>query len=148
MEDFSVRAIVIGVSVFVTMLTLSAILIYFNTAKGIADKVSKRADIASNYDNIMNAEVFEDEISGVEVRSLINKYAGNKDVQINIVDISGIATNKYVNINNSWNISLNDNASLISDEKMNLINPVWNNRVNKVENGNKIILEISLDVED
>ncbi|MBQ8044295.1 MAG: hypothetical protein IJ272_09175 [Clostridia bacterium] len=148
MEDFSIRAIVIGVSLFVTMMTLSAILIYFNTARSIADEVNKRTDIASSYDYIMNSDDFSDELTGVEVRSLINKYAGNKDVRINIVSISGQEVEGYDNVNNKWLKSLNDNASLISEEKLDLVNPVWDCIVNKVENQGRITLNIGLDVED
>ena len=148
MEDFSIRAIIIGVSLFVTMLTLSAILIYFNTARDIADEVSKRTDIAETYDYIMNSDDFSDELSGVEVRSLINKYAGSDKVTINIISISGKPTGDYENINNTWLKKINDKASLISEEKLNLINPVWNCTVDKVENPGHTTLKINLDVEE
>ena len=138
MEDFSIKAIVIGVSLFVTMLTLSAILIYFNTARSIADEVNKRTDIANSYDYIMNSDEFSDELSGVEVRSLINKYIASDRVIINVI-IDGI---EYYNVNNDWLKKLNDNASIISEEKLNLINPVQNYNVNKVENQGRITLTI------
>lgn len=153
MEDLSVKAIVIGVSTFVTMAVLTAIILYFNTAKQLADSVNKRTDIASSYDNIMNSDNFTDELTGVEVRSLINKYAGVSNVNINIATISGETVNEYENINNmyiyekGWLNKLNNNASIISEEKLDLINPVWKCVVNKVENKGTIILEIELDVD-
>ena len=91
MEDLPIKAIVIGVSVFVTMAVLSAILIYFNTAKGVSDIVSKRIDIADLYDSIMNEDKFETTLTGVEIRSLITKYVGNSNVRINIKEIGGQA---------------------------------------------------------
>ena len=148
MEDFSIRAIVIGVSLFVTMLTLSAIIIYFNTARGIADEVNKRTDIASSYDYIMNSDDFTDTLTGVEVCSLINRYAGNKDVIINIVKIGNDEVEDYMNINNTWLKTLNERSKIIREDKLNLINPVWDCRVDKVENQGKITLNISLNVED
>ncbi len=154
MEDFSVRAIVIGVSLFVTMMTLSAIIIYFNTAKGIADEVNKRTDIASSFDNIVNSEDFSDELSGVEVRSLINKYAGVANVKINIILVNGTKTTRHDNINNKdiseegWLIQTNNYTSIISEEKLNIINPVSNYAVNKVEKLNEKTLEIRLNVKD
>ena len=144
MEDFSIRAIVIGVSLFITMLTLSAILIYFNTARSIADEVNKRTDIANSYDYIMNSDEFSDELSGVEVRSLINKYAGSKDVTINLA----VVGNNYNNVNNEWLQILNDNASIISEEKLNIVNPVQNYNVDKEEKQGKITLTISQFVEN
>lgn len=154
MEDFSIKAIVIGVSLFVTMMTLSAIIIYFNTARGIADKVSKRTDIASSFDNIVNGENFEDTLTGVEVRSLINKYAGVSHVKIDIILVEDSETTRYNNVNNvyiadgGWLIKVNEKTSFISEEKLNLVNPVWNCVVNKVESLSETTLEIRLNVKD
>ena len=149
MEDFSIRAIVIGVSLFVTMLTLTAILLYFNTARQAADVVSKRDDIATSYDRIMNNEVFEDTLSGVDVRSLINKYAESEDVQINIVKIADKNVS-YENINNNWLVTIeNDDGEptkIINAKHMDLIDPVWTNYAEKVENEGKIIINLSLNV--
>lgn len=152
MEDFSIRAIVIGVSLFVTMLTLTAILLYYNTARQVADAVSRREDIASSYERIMNKEVFEDDISGVDVRSLINKYAGVEYVEINIIKIGNTTiedNDNYKNINNSWliNIDKNDESvAIISEKGLDIINPSWKNHVEKIESEGKIIINISLNV--
>lgn len=148
MEDFSVRAIVIGVSLFVTMLTLSAILMYFNTARSIADEVNKRTDIANSYDYIMNEGASEDELSGVEVRSLIHKYAGNTSVNINVsITIDG-KKEVYNNVNNTWLKTINENAKLVNEEKMDVINPASTYTVNKVQKQSKITININLVVED
>ena len=144
MEDLPVKAIVIGVSVFVTMTVLSALILYFNTAKGVAEIVQKRIDIAEDYDRVMNADVFEDVLTGVEVRSLINKYAGNSNVKINIVAISGEDVTGYSNINNAWRRS----NGLISEQKLDLINPIWNCKVDKVQSREGTTLKISLDVDN
>lgn len=146
MEDLPVKAIVIGVSLFVTMLVLSTIIIYFNTARGIADTVSNRTDIADTFDYIMNSDDFSDVLTGVEIRSLINKYAANGNVEINILSISGLATDEYKNINNTWLVNVKWNSVQISEEKLDIINPVWKNRVEKVNISNKTILNISLNV--
>ena len=146
MEDLPVKAIVIGVSIFVTMLVLSTIILYYNTARGFADTVSNRVDIADTFDYIMNSEDFSDELTGVEVRSLINKYARNDKVEINILSIGGIVTEEHNNINNSWLINVNENSVQISEEKLDIINPIWKNRVEKVSTSDKTILNISLNV--
>lgn len=151
MEQFSIKAIVIGVSLFVTMMTLTAILMYYNTAKSIADKVNNRTDIASSFDNIMNSDNFEDTLTGVEVRSLINKYAGKENVEINVITKELI---QYNNVNNrlldegGWYIATNEYAGrgIISEEKLSIINPSWKCKVDKVENLNKTTLNISLNV--
>lgn len=153
MEDFSMRAIVIGVSLFVVIMTLTAIIMYFDAAKGVADQVSARTDIASSFDNIVNSDNFEATLTGVQIRSLINKYASVENVEINITAINNQAVN-YDNINNrytndgGWLIKVNENVSIISEEKLNIIDPAWNCKVDKVENLDKIALEIKLNVKD
>ena len=148
MEDNAIRAIVIGVSLFVTMLTLTAIIIYFNTARSAADIVSKRQDIASSFDSIMYSDNFETTLTGVQVRSLINKYVLDDLVKINIIDRDGRIL--YEDVNHSWAIVINDemnqNNAIISEEKLSIINPSWKNTVEKVENSNQITLNINLNV--
>ena len=148
MEDYSIRAIVIGVSLFVTMLTLTAILMYFNTARSVADDVNKRTDIANSYDYIMNEGAFEDELSGVEVRSLIHKYAGNSSVNINVSITTDGKKVDYKNVNNTWLKTINENAKLINEKNMDVINPSDTYTVNKVEKQSKITIDINLVVED
>ena len=58
MEDAGVKAIVIGVSLFVTMLTVTAIVMYYNTAMSISKEVTDRVDIAATYDYIMKSDNF------------------------------------------------------------------------------------------
>ena len=148
MEDLPVKAIVIGVSVFVTMAVVSALMIYFNTARGVADAVNKRTNIAEVYDNIMNDDVFIDTLTGVEIRSLITKYAdyeNSDNIFINIVSISGEdVTGSYNNIDKLW---CRENG-LISEQELDLINPVWKCTVEKVQNDDTVTLKLSLNVEN
>ena len=137
MEEAPVRAIVIGVSLFITMITFSAILIYYNTALQVSNTVNKRTDIASEFDYIVNSDNFETTLSGVEVRSLIRKYAKSERVTINIVKIGKDATN------NNW---VDKDTGILKETKLDLINPSWTNSVEKVEKNNRITLNISLNV--
>ena len=143
MGDFSVRATIIGVSLFITMITFTAVFMYFNSARSIADEVNKRIDIAATFDYIMNPEITEAYLTGVEVRSLITKYANNKEVTINILKISGENVTGMNNINNAW---LYGASKLLRDDKMHIINPIWKNRVTKEETRHGITLNLELDV--
>lgn len=148
MEDFSIKAIVIGVSLFVTMLTLSAILIYFNTARGIGDEVNKRIDIAEAFDIIANSDNIENELTGVELRSLIKKYIRSKAVVMNIINEDGdvvagnINTNWSKKIDNAWDSDAAKDVYIISEAKLNTIDPSHNYTVERVENSGKITLNI------
>lgn len=153
MEDLPIKAIVIGVSAFVTMAVLSAILLYFNTAKEIAYEVQDRTDIADIYDRVMNEDNFETMLTGVEIRSLIIKYVGNENINISIVEISGQNPNdykqgEYRNINNSasWVNTIND-VKIIKESKLDIINPIWKCKVDKVKEQDKITLNLKLNVE-
>ena len=153
MEDLPVKAIVIGVSVFVTMAVLSAIMIYFNTARTVADAVNKRADIADNFESIMDEDISQDILTGVEVRSLIIKYAGSDKVKINIVAISGKEV-AYSHVNKAWYTTIRyagsdkANEQIITEAKLDLINPVWKCRASKVNKGDITILNIELNVDN
>lgn len=152
MEDMSVKAIIMGVTIFVTMAVISALMIYFNTARGVVDAVNKKVSASEAYDNIMNEDVFTDTLTGVEIRSLINKYMMNDTVTINIVKISGQnvedieesgANINYRNINISWVAN-----EKIQEKYLDLINPIWSCSVEKVESESKTTLDISLDVDE
>ena len=96
-------------------------------------------------------EVFNPEeywtITGVfpDFKAELEKYKNDK-VEINILSIGGIVTDEYNNINNSWLINVKANSVQMSEEKLDIINPVWKNRVEKVSTSNKTILNISLNV--
>lgn len=115
MEDISIRAIVIGVSLFVTMITLTAIISFYNVSVLTAQGLHKRANIAEEYDYIMKSDVVTDDITGIELRNLINKYAKNDKVNI---DLTMSESKRYNNINNTW-INKIEN---ISEAKLNMIN--------------------------
>lgn len=145
MEDNSIRAILIGVAVFIAAITISVIVFYFSTAKKVADNVSSRIDIAEEFDAIVNSDIDEDNLTGVDIRSLIKKYAGSDEVIINILTIKG-EIRHIDNVNNIWKID--ENTNIISEEKLDIINPVWKCSVDKVEEDDKIIIEVHLNVKD
>ena len=154
MEDAGIKALVIGVSLFVTMLTVTAIVMYYNTAMSVSEEITNRVDIAASYDYIMKSDDFSDTLTGVEVRSLINKYANIHYVKINVEVVQQSGVIVYQNVNNKtiasdgWLVKLNDKAYVISEEKLNIINPAWNCRVDKVETLSETTLTIRLNVKD
>lgn len=141
MEDVSIRAVVIGVSLFVTMITVTAILSFYNVSILTAQAFNKRVNIAEEYDYIMNSDVFTDELTGVELRNLINKYANNAEV---VIFLKMNDKEIYENINNKWLNSIGN----ISEAQLNVINPSDKYRVTKTSNCNVVkYCKIKLDVE-
>lgn len=164
MEDNVTRVLIIAVSLFVTMLTISLVFMYYNTAKELATNVNTRTDIAETYDEIVtNIEKTSQYLTGVEIRQLIRKYAGDANVEINIYSISNMeiesaltgaeARDYYVedmlekglynNINNTW---IDTKTGMIKEKYLSVIDPGWEkNWVTKEINGSKIELKLSLD---
>lgn len=153
MEENVTRALVIGVSVFVITLTISLLMIYFNIAKDMATAANSRIDIADTYDAIVtNKEKTSAYLTGVEIRELIRKYAGNKSVRIDIKSIKGclhrsavmgaiakkeyieewLSTDKcddmYTNINNRCGLNykwIDKNTGMINETYLSVIDPGW-----------------------
>lgn len=142
MENQAIRAIFIGVSLFVIMITLSLVLTYLNTAKSLANSVSDRVDIAetardySYYVDIIESEREEEyneyiKLNGVEIRSLLREFAGDEDMYI-VIYIKG---KTYTNVNNTapW---YDRTTGLLNEAMLSHFNPVSNYDVEILLNKN------------
>lgn len=97
-ESAPIRAIVIGVSTLLAVATISAVLMYYNTAKQMASNVGRGQDFAANYDqsiqDILTAGTYNvsgtNYITGADVKNLLNYFYDNEEVQINVIDIKYI----------------------------------------------------------
>ena len=146
-EDFSVKAMLLALSVFVIMLVLTLIINYYTVAKGIAKQAQLKMDIPDAFDLIVKKQnQIEDKISGAELQSLIRKYAGDTDVTINIVSVSNDDSNDKkqwsINRSNKW---YDKSLGIMRETMLSTINPSWVVFVEKEETGNKITLNVHLD---
>lgn len=106
-ESAPIRAIVIGVSTLLAVATISAVLMYYNTAKQMASNVGRGQDFAGNYEqsiqdilrtgsyNVGNISY----ITGADVKNLLNYFHGNDNVCITINGvkvIKGHDENSYI----------------------------------------------------
>lgn len=102
-ESAPIRAIVIGVSTLLAVATISAVLMYYNTAKQMASNVGRGQDFAANYEqsiqDILTAGTYNvsgnNYITGADVKNLLNYFYDNEEVQIKVNDIKYIE--EYVN---------------------------------------------------
>lgn len=142
MENQAIRAIFIGVSLFVIMITLSLVLTYLNTAKSLADSVSDRVDIAettkdySYYVDIIESEREEEyneyiKLNGVEIRSLLRKFAGDEKMHIKIK----VKEKTYSDVNTTlpW---YDTTTGLLNEAMLSHFNPVSNYDVEILLNQN------------
>lgn len=150
-EGISVRAITIGVSIFIAIITMTAVLSYYNAAKESVRSIGQGTDISVNYNREIESLLVKASsnyyLNGTDVKNLINYYYGNVNVDINIlkllvVDDKGVigyenmAGNKkqmYENINNNKSKYNNAQKKLFANQKF---------RLERINNNSKMTLNI------
>lgn len=81
MDENASRAIFLGVSVLVAIITLTVIINFYFTAKETAG-VANRYDITIADNVNINRILSKEEITGIELRYLLNYYYGDEDVKV------------------------------------------------------------------
>lgn len=91
MQDPALRAVIIGVSIFISIVTITALMLYYNTAKELSDTFMQRTDISSNFkpQDIFNMEEgTEYVLSAIGARNLVRKLLGEDKITV-LYDNSG-----------------------------------------------------------
>lgn len=94
MEDVSVKAITIGVGVLLAIVTMSAVLSYYNTAKQAVRDVGRGTDIAGLYEKSVRDVLVKTEngatatITGTDVKNLLYYAQTNTDLHITLNPIN------------------------------------------------------------
>lgn len=91
-ESAPIRAIVIGVSVLLAIATISAVLMYYTTAKQMASNVGRGQDFAGNYEQSIKDILISGSynvsgtnyITGADVKNLLNYFYNDENVEIYI----------------------------------------------------------------
>ena len=83
MDENASRAVFLGVSVFVAIITITLILTFYRTAKDSAS-VANRYDITYTENQRADEILSKEKIMGVELRYLLNYYYNNDSVEIAI----------------------------------------------------------------
>ena len=81
MDENASRAVFLGVSVFVAIITLTLILNFYRTAKDTAS-VANRFDITNMGNKRANEILSKTKITGLELRYLLNYYYNDDSVEI------------------------------------------------------------------
>ena len=131
MDDSTpMRALTIGVSIFIALATITAIMIYYNTAKNAAGIIGNQAkDIATSYrQDIEDMLLSGGTITGTDVINLLNYFKNDqKYIQQpsdkGVVCTDGVCTTENSNVNNSDNF----------DSILKRILPNQNFEMNKVD---------------
>ena len=93
-ESAPIRAIVIGVSTLLAVATISAVLMYYNTAKQMASNVGRGQDFAANYEqsiqDILTAGTYY--ITGSDVKNLLSYFYNSETVRIDVINFKKIGS--------------------------------------------------------
>ena len=81
MDENASRAVFIGVSVFVAIITITLIVNFYRTAKDSA-AVANRYDLTETGSSKVNEILSKDKITGLELRYLLNYYYNDTDILI------------------------------------------------------------------
>lgn len=84
MSDVVTRAIMIGASVFIAIITISAVMTYYNVAQNAARSVGTGVDIAGLKNQNITDSLLKQTVTGTEVKNIINYFYQNKNVHVNV----------------------------------------------------------------
>lgn len=88
MEDVSVRAITIGVGVLLAIVTISAVFMYYNTAKQTVRDIGAGTDIAGLYEKSVRDTLMKSELTGTDVKNLLYYAETNSDLNITLNNVN------------------------------------------------------------
>lgn len=99
-ESNAIRAITIGVSTFIAILTISAVLTYYNTAKATVQEIGYGPDLYNNYANYVQDILLRADtngnISGTDAINIINYFYNNDLVTVNIKNFKLLDSNTNI----------------------------------------------------
>lgn len=112
MEENVSRAMMLGITTLVGIMTISAIIIFFNSSLKVVENASGSKDFSTVYRNDIESTLLMSNsgnyIKGTNIINLISYYEQNVNVNISIANI------KY--IDNSGNVQIIDNIAIDTSE--------------------------------
>lgn len=120
-ESNAIRAITVGVSTFIAVITISAVMMYYGVAKETAQAIGQGEDISGNYTKyILDLVLYNQKTDGAGVKNILNYFYLNDRVSVDISTMTNLGsviggltngvtqTKNITNVNN--NISLYNNV--------------------------------------
>ena len=86
MDDVAIRAITVGASVLIALITISAVLTYYTTAKDMVRQIGSGTDIAGLYEKSIEEILLKKTITGTELKNLINYFDSIGKVELKEYD--------------------------------------------------------------
>lgn len=149
-ENNAIRAITIGVSTFIAILTITAVMMYYNTAKATVQEVGSGPDLYNNYASYIRDILVRPNgstITGADAINLINYFYNDELVEVNLVTIklydgyTSHGKNVHTTDDNVKKINLNVNNRYTN--YINLIRVVQDIKINTEQNNGKTIITLT-----
>lgn len=127
-EDNTIRAIVIGVFLFMFIFTITAIIMYYNAAVGVADTaLSTRVDFDKIYEEDLKAMKGKT-VSGTELINAIRKIPDFKTIKVCLYDPLTDILSAYYDVSRYDNKVINDaNLSMINKGNQYEVTEIYSN---------------------
>ncbi len=134
MDENASRAVFVGVSVFIAIITITLIVNFYTTAKESAS-VANRYDISGSGNARIEDILSKTQIVGTELRYLMNYFYDDKTIEIVIYNDSGVKLT--ISSDEYWS----DDGKQELDEK---IRPNYNYEIKIQERGAKTVIVAEL----
>lgn len=95
-EEVSIRAIAIGASIAITLSVITMVMYYYSNVKVTVSQIGEGLNLANSYNNKVESVLTKKEMTGEELKNLLNYYYKNTDVTINIRNIYSLQSNGKV----------------------------------------------------
>lgn len=131
MENSAMKAIMIGAALFITMITITAVMMYFNSAKSLVENVGDGSSISNNYSTYIRDLILTNgNLTGSDVKNIINYFYDNTLTEVNIsirrnFSVEDVNQNvnlpvSYSNINNDSNNYNKVMVQILDNSKFNV----------------------------
>lgn len=101
MDEISTKAIIIGVSIFVTLVILTVIVFEFQQIQSVYKQVGQtNISFEEQLDEFDKYRDSNNLFTGLDIRNTVKKYANNKAVDVCMTSIAGEICNDSIQIEN------------------------------------------------
>lgn len=147
-ESSSIKAIMIGVGVFISIATITAVMSYYNSSKDLVRAAGSGVDFNEQYSNYIEGVLLKTDgnsyITGNDVKNLLNYFYKSDRTEINISNMTPLYSDSdetLLDINLSGRNVNNDETKYI--ELSSKIVPNQKFRIVKSNNSGKLIIDLT-----
>lgn len=96
-ESSAIRAIMIGAGLLIALITISAVITYYNTAVDVVRKIGPGANLAERYRQDIESSLLKDgensSLTGTEVKNVLNYFYKKAKVSITFTNLPVLDNN-------------------------------------------------------